>query len=127
MINYNKKSLSQLKALATKHFNKFIRERDLFKPCISCGKSGDANFLQAGHYLSGGHHPGLKFNEHNTNGQCVKCNMYLSGNLINYRIGLIKRIGEDGVKSLEDKAAIFKRTGYKWDRFVLIAIIEKYK
>ena len=73
-------------------FNRFIRLRDKDYPCISCGKdSGKAE--QAGHYRSTGSCPELRFCEDNVHGQCIKCNMYLSGNLINYRLGLIERCG----------------------------------
>lgn len=35
--------------------------------------------------------------------QCEKCNSYLSGNLINYRIYLIAKIGRDKLEWLEGK------------------------
>lgn len=98
-------------------FNAFIRTRDQDKGCISC--SGEVQ--QAGHYLSQGHHSGLRFNEVNTNGQCVRCNCFLHGNLINYRQGLIKRYGEEKVLLLE-RSISFK----KWSRFELEAIIIMY-
>ena len=96
---WNKTKKIKKEALKTKQdyvkelqviFNRFIRLRDKDEPCISCGKdSGKAE--QAGHYRSVGSCPELRFCEDNVHGQCIKCNMYLSGNLINYRLGLIKR------------------------------------
>ena len=100
-------------------FNAWIRERDKDKGCISCGAPGN----QAGHYFSQGHHSALRFNEMNTNLQCTKCNMYLSGNLINYRAGLVKRYGEQKVLMLENSGA---RATKKWTRIELIAIIQHY-
>jgi hypothetical protein len=82
---------------------------------------------QAGHFYSGGHHAGLRFNPDNVTGQCVRCNHFLSGNLIHYRQGLVKRIGEARVEDLDNIAAYFKRTGYKWSRIMLIEVILKYK
>ena len=80
-------------------FNGYIRKRDEGKPCISCGShTGKQN---AGHYRSVGSAPELRFNELNCHLQCEKCNSYLSGNLINYRIELIKRIGLEQVDYLE--------------------------
>jgi hypothetical protein len=39
-------------------------------------------------------HPQLLFNEYNVNGQCkMKCNNMMSGNLIEYRKGIIERYG----------------------------------
>ena len=82
-------------------FNRFIRLRDELLGCISCGtRSGKMN---AGHYMSVGSCPELRFNEYNVHKQCEKCNSFLSGNLINYRIELIKRIGSDKVVFLEGK------------------------
>ena len=90
-------------------FNKFIRLRDAQKNCISCERKLGAKF-DAGHYKSVGAHPELRFSEVNTNGQCVFCNQHLSGNLINYRAGLIKRIGLAEVERLEGPQLPLKLT-----------------
>ena len=81
-------------------FNQWIRLRDKDLPCISCQKPLGGN-EQAGHYMSVGSSPELRFNEFNNNGQCIKCNMYLHGNLIHYRVNLIKKIGLEEVENLE--------------------------
>jgi hypothetical protein len=91
--------------------------------CISCGKYST---LQAGHYYSGGHYPELRFNEQNVNGQCTRCNLKLSGNLIEYRKGLVKKIGIDEVEKLDLTVEKYKQIIYKWDRYFLISIILKY-
>lgn len=119
-------SVSKLKKIATEHFNAFIRERDKDEPCISCGKYQVSGW-HAGHYLSGGHHSGIRFNEFNVNKQCEQCNTHLHGNQAHYREGLVGKYGELKVKEIEDKAAIFKRIGYQWNRLFLIEIILKYK
>ena len=121
---YSKKSIPQLIKLAEKRFNKFIRERDKDKPCISCGKF---TTLEAGHFFSAGHHPILRFNEFNVNGQCKHCNCFLHGNLLNYRQGFINKYGIEKLTELEFYRDYEKRHGFKWDRFLLIDIIEKYK
>lgn len=113
--------LPKLLAKAQQVFNKFIRERDKDSGCISC--TGPVE--QAGHYFSQGHNSALRYNEFNTNGQCVRCNMYLSGNLIKYRQGLIKRYGEKEVLKLEQNADLHK--AWKWSRIELEEIIKKYK
>lgn len=117
---YSKYSVAELRKKAQKVFNAWIRKRDEGLPCISCG-SGTPT--QACHYLSQGHHSALRYNEDNTHLGCIKCNLFLHGNLINYRKGLVKKIGEDKVIALENTP----RQAYKWDKFSLIAIIEKYK
>jgi Bacteriophage Lambda NinG protein. len=81
-------------------FNAFIRARDEREPCISCGRHHTGQY-HAGHYLTVGARPELRFNEQNVHKQCSACNNYLHGNLINYRIELIRRIGIDEVEALE--------------------------
>lgn len=101
--------------------NKYIRLRDKGMPCISCGKISPSQF-HAGHYRSAGAHGNLRFDERNINAQCAKCNTHLSGNLTNYRIGLIEKIGEDQVLDLErDNKTV------KWTRAELDEIRKKYK
>ncbi len=97
------KSRSDWMREAQQSFNTFIRYRDNARRygCISCGtKQGKEN---AGHYRSVGSSPELRFNEENCHLQCEKCNTYLHGNLINYRIALIQRIGLDRVEWIEGK------------------------
>jgi len=57
--------------------------------------------MDAGHYVAVGSNGGLKYNEKNVNAQCTSCNRHKSGNLIDYRFGLINKIGEKAVKNLE--------------------------
>ena len=121
---YSKKTVAQLRAIAVTHFHKYIRNRDEGKPCISCGSF---TTLQAGHFYSAGNNPSVRFNEDNVHGQCKKCNYFLSGNLIPYRQNLIEKIGQERFDKLELNIQLSKRTSYKWDRFYLLEIIEKYK
>jgi hypothetical protein len=44
----------------------------------------------------------------NIHKQCQPCNTHLSGNLINYRIGLIAKIGLEAVEALEADQEIRK-------------------
>jgi hypothetical protein len=88
-------------------FNKFIRLRDKDEDCISCGVarketavSTGSNF-HAGHYKSRGAFPELRYDEENCHKQCAYCNNHLSGNVDNYRFGLIEKIGLDRVLLLE--------------------------
>lgn len=113
-------TLPKLIAKAQKVFNEWIRERDKDKGCISCGASID----HAGHYFSAGHYSALRFNEMNVNGQCLRCNNFLHGNLINYRKGLVKKYGEERVLMLENSAEL--RKANKWSRTILEVIIFTY-
>jgi hypothetical protein len=86
--------------LFQKVFNIYVRMRDKDLPCISCGKWNVEEF-HAGHYIASTYQY-LRFNEFNVNKQCSQCNTHLRGNLIPYRIELIKRIGLGIVEQLEN-------------------------
>jgi len=86
--------------LCQKVFNEFIRLRDKDLPCVSCGTSKCEEF-HAGHYIASTYQF-LRFEEFNVWKQCSKCNTHLRGNLIPYRIELIKRIGLGKVEQLEN-------------------------
>lgn len=81
-------------------FNAFIRARDAGLPCISCGQYHD-RFWDAGHYRSVGAQPALRFNETNCHKQCVHCNQHRAGNVVEYRLRLLKKIGREAVELLE--------------------------
>jgi hypothetical protein len=81
-------------------FNGWIRARDADLPCISCGRHHNGQW-HAGHFLSTGARPNLRFDPANVHKQCQPCNTHLHGNLVNYRINLIQRIGLAEVERLE--------------------------
>jgi len=81
-------------------FNAWVRERDAELPCISCGRHHQGKY-DAGHYRTVGSNPALRFEPLNCHRQCSPCNTQLSGNIVNYRIALVKRIGAEAVDWLE--------------------------
>ncbi|MHC8321153.1 recombination protein NinG [Pseudomonas sp. GB2N2] len=81
-------------------FNAWVRERDADLPCISCGRHHQGKY-DAGHYRTVGSNPALRFEPLNCAKQCVPCNQHKSGNVVSYRIELVKRIGADQVEWLE--------------------------
>ena len=81
-------------------FNAYIRARDADRPCVSCGRHHDGQF-HAGHYLSTGARPELRFEELNVWKQCAPCNNHLSGNVVLYRRALVELIGPEKVEWLE--------------------------
>lgn len=90
-------------------FNAWIRARDADLPCISCGRHHEGQY-HAGHYRTVGANPELRFEPLNAWKQCAPCNNHLSGNLINYRISLLQRIGEEKVAWLEGPHQAKKHT-----------------
>lgn len=81
-------------------FNAWVRARDAELPCISCGRHHQGKY-DAGHYRTVGSNPALRFEPLNCHRQCSPCNTQLSGNIVNYRIELVKRIGAESVEWLE--------------------------
>lgn len=90
---------------AQQAFNAFIRLRDQIAghPCISSGRPLDwsGNAVDCGHYRSVGSAPHLRFDERNAHAQDKHDNRWKSGNAVDYRIGLIARIGLEAVEALE--------------------------
>jgi len=103
------KTLSHHKKETQVVFNKYIRKRDEKLPCISCQRHHRGQY-HAGHYLSVGAHPELRFNENNCHKQCSVCNNHLSGNQIKYRVNLVKKIGLKSVEELETNQMQYKHT-----------------
>lgn len=121
------KTLPKLKKEAEREFNAFIRARDAEQPCISCGApppdlSGLHAGRDAGHYRSVGSAAHLRYHEDNVHAQCVHCNQHGAGRAVEYRIGLIARIGEARVVALETN-----NTVRKWSHDELRAIRDTYK
>ncbi|MGA3827373.1 recombination protein NinG [Pseudomonas chlororaphis] len=81
-------------------FNEWIRLRDAALPCVSCGRH-HAGQYHAGHYRTVGANPELRFEPLNVHKQCAPCNNHKSGDIVNYRIELVKRIGTEKVEWLE--------------------------
>lgn len=107
-------------------FNAYIRERDrqAGHVCISSGRPLDwtGNAVDAGHYRSTGAAPHLRFNEDNCHAQSKQENRFLAGNAIDYRVGLIARIGLACVEALEAD-----NTVKKWTREELTEIRDHYR
>ena len=126
------KTIPQLIAEAQKEFNAFIRERDKDKPCICCGQplgfldggpgSSTGGAFDCGHYRSTGSAPHLRFDERNAHGQRKHCNRYGAGRAVDYRIGLIQRLGVAAVEALEADNDVVK-----WDRDTLRQIKVIYR
>jgi len=102
-------------------FNKYIRLRDKDELCISCKQKPKKS--NAGHFYNANNHWNVRFNENNVHLQCEHCNTFLSGNLINYRENLLKKIGAEEFNVLEGKSKVTR----KFTKEELKEIIETYK
>jgi len=108
------KGLDAAERRLRKNFNKFIQLRDaivcvsgeILVKCIACGKSKilDNTYMwriwHASHYWLENKYASVRFDEENVNGCCYNCNKNLSGNLANYEINLIDKIGNENFQRL---------------------------
>jgi hypothetical protein len=120
------KTIPELIKEAQREFNAYIRARDRDQPCICCGLplgTGEVGgAYDAGHYRSVGSASHLRFSEDNCHAQRKQCNRYGAGRVVEYRMGLIDRIGAERVESLESS-----NEPHKWTREELIAIRDDYR
>lgn len=111
-------NLAAFKKIVQRKVNAYIRERDKDKPCISCNKMYELK--DAGHFVAQGSSGALRYHLDNLSGQCQSCNRFNHGNLIEYRISLVKRIGIERVEYLEDHRHDIK----KWTKEELNEILK---
>ncbi|HDL6602105.1 TPA: recombination protein NinG [Yersinia enterocolitica] len=81
--------------------NAFVRARDSSLPCVSCGTHSAAQW-DAGHYRTTAAAPQFRFDPRQIHKQCSVCNQHKSGNIVPYRVELIKRIGIETVEAIEN-------------------------
>lgn len=122
------KTIPQLIQSAQVAFNAWVRARDEGLPCICCGRfsAGDyghrGHAWDCGHYRSTGSASHLRFHPDNAHRQLVFCNRHGAGRAVDYRVGLIARIGLERVEALESN-----NTAHKWTREELIEITATYR
>jgi hypothetical protein len=109
------KSNGERKADAQAAINRWIvHVRDAGEPCISCGRHHQGMY-HAGHYRSRGSAPHLALDPRNLHKQCAPCNLHLHGNLIAYRVGLVRKYGPEFVAELETDQEPRHYTGADYD------------
>ena len=124
------KSLSTLKKELQEVFNLYIRLRDTrydkqtpYFICISCSDPKTLDQMNAGHLYPVGSNESIRFDEDNTNGQCIACNLHKHGNQLAYYKNLIKKIGIKRVEMLDIK----RHNLSKLARFEVELLITHYK
>ena len=103
-------------------FKAMIRERDRDLGCISC-RTGAVE--QAGHLVHAGMSVRLatRWHPQNVNGQCVACNHYKSGNLLEYALNVDEKFGAGTAARMRE----LSRKSWKPDREALEKLIEAAK
>ena len=110
---------------AQQSFNAWVRARDIAAGygCISCGTKNPNIQYAAGHYRTVAAAPQHRFNPDNVHLQCNhNCNSMQAGNIVEYRIELVKRIGLARVEAIENDNA-----PKKYDIAELKAIRDHYR
>lgn len=92
----------------------YIRQRDKYKPCISCNTEWNNEF-QCGHHYKAETFETLKFHLDNLHGQCKRCNLFLDGNFDNYALNLPNRIGQEAYNNLLQLAEKDKQYQKVWN------------
>lgn len=70
--------------------------------CYTCSKVGEAKEMQCGHFISRSH-MSTRWDEQNCRVQCVGCNIFKSGNYVEFSYRLLKEIGEKALDALMAK------------------------
>jgi len=97
------RSLSSLKDELWRWFSLYIRYRD-GGVCFTCNKQTEIGTRdsQAGHYVSRTYLPTF-IDERNVHCQCMRCNIFLKGNLDEYAIRLRRKYGVNILEELNQK------------------------
>ena len=109
------KTRSEWIAEAQAAVNRYARLRDIRRGrgCITCGATFGSRYggsFDAGHMLSRGSAPHLRFRLDNIALQCVKDNRYLGGMALQFRAAMVARHGLARVEALESEQGPAKFT-----------------
>ncbi len=101
-----KVSVAKLKKEADKWHSKYVRYRDgeymngeWITECITCGVKKPISQMQCGHFVSRSKNV-LRYDEMNTNAQCVGCNMFKAGEQYLYSKALDLKYGDGTADAL---------------------------
>ena len=98
------KSLKLAKAKADRYFSEYIRQRDMDKPCITCGKHTSEK--DCGHFISR-RFESVRMDEQNAHGQCIKCNRFEYGNQFEHGQQIDKIYGQGTAEKILLKSKMF--------------------
>jgi len=125
-----KKRINKLKTYSQKVndarliFQKWVRLRDGDDPCISSGRTY-SEIWNGGHFFKAELCSGVIFDPDNCHKQSSKDNLFLQGNVGEYKPRLIAKIGQDRFDRLEAKANETRQ--YVWTDQRLEAVKRLYR
>lgn len=112
-----RKGVSWYKRKLDKVFSLWVRRRE--RACVTCGARGN---LQAGHFVSRSCNQ-LRFDERNVHTQCLRCNVFLRGNMVVYADFMERTYGSGILKEMMREKVKMKQ----WKVSELEELIKKYQ
>lgn len=121
------KTIAQLKREAWMWFSRYVRvnaadDAGMVK-CVTCNKVMNWKEAHSGHFIHASKGNVISYDIRAINPQCVSCNSFKSGNLVQYAVFLEEKYGAGIVTKLSEKKSqspVMKRDDYA-------VIIDKYK
>jgi len=112
------KSIKTLKSKSWKLMSEHVRVSNIvgegFNVCVTCGSVRHYKEMHAGHFIHASKGSFVSYDKRNIHPQCVKCNVYLGGNLIEYTLFIQNHYGPETVDELKQlKNTIMKRADFE--------------
>jgi len=103
-----KTTKERARALAIKYFSQYIKLRDClhttgsldYGACITCGEIKEYNKLDCGHFIPGRRDPYV-FEETNAHAQCIKCNRFEGGRILDHEDAISRLYGKEEAERLK--------------------------
>lgn len=105
------RSLSKLKHELDRLFSLKVRHRA--NKCYTCDKPGTPKTLQCGHFVPR-QYLATRWDESNTRPQCVGCNIWGKGMILEFEERLKREIGVGNVESLKEKRKLLLKLNRSW-------------
>lgn len=119
------KPISSLKKKVWRVFSEWVRKRDSdengYITCCTCSARIHWKEANSSHFLHG-HSKATFLDPRNVNASCIRCNLYLHGNLVEYAAFMKARYGWETIDALRE---LSKET-WKPSRQDLEELIQKY-
>ena len=104
------KSLTKLKHELDRVFSIYIRKTHP-KRCYTCGKTDVT--LQCGHFIPR-QYLGTRWSEDNCRPQCVGCNLFGNGQLLDFEENLKRELGNDFVEGMKLSRHVIRKLDRIW-------------
>lgn len=125
-----KKTTAKLKKDLDAVFSKYIRNYHTDKKgslyCYTCGKHGKVKTMQCGHFVSR-QYLATRWDENNCRPQCVGCNVWGNGQLLDFEEKLKKELSPRKVESMKAKRHQIIKLDANWYEKEITKYKEKLK